>query len=111
MSQLSDFNAGAYSAAKGIIGPVSVVIGSGDPVDVIPGEARYSRASEMNGFQKSNSLRVVADTAEFIAVYPLEVKEYNGKLCTVDSEQWRIGDMERGESYVIIQLIGEDEVS
>jgi hypothetical protein len=111
MSQLSDFNAGAFSTAKVIIGPVPIVIDSGDPVDVIPGEARYNRASEMNGFQKSNSLRVVADAAEFIAAYPLAVENYNGKLCMVDSEQWRISDMERGESYVTIQLIGKDEVS
>jgi hypothetical protein len=111
MSQLTDFNAAAYSEAKGIIGTRSLVIGTGDPVDVVNGEARYNRASELNGFQKSNSLRVVCDVAEFTASYTSPVLSYNGKLCTVDSEQWRISDTEEGDSYIIISLIGEDEVS
>ena len=111
MSELTDFNEAGYATAKTIIGPTSFAIGSGDPVDVVPAEARHDRESENTGFQKSSSLSLVASVTEFRVAYPLEVETYNGKHCTNGADLWKIDSISEGESFIMITLIGRDEVS
>ena len=111
MSLLSDFTAGQYLTSKGVIGATAVIIGTGDAVDVIQGEERQERASELNGFERSSRLTIVAGLADFIAVYPAAIQTYLGKNCTHKGDEWRIADIEEGAGFVTITLASRTEVS
>ena len=110
MSELTDFVTGVYTECKTIIGATSFVIGSGGSVDVIQAEEIHDRASEMNGFEQSSSLRLVCSLADFTAEYASTPKSYLGKICTHDGDEWRIGGIEPGVSFVTITLVSRNEV-
>lgn len=111
MSILSDFSESNFLSASSIIGTKQFRIGSGSPIDVVKAEARYDRESEMNGFQRIESQTITFLTKEFKKFYPSDIKSQLGKHCTLDSEEWKIGDIEEGESFTTLMLISRTEVS
>lgn len=111
MSLLSDFSEGAFNVAKDIIGTKNFSINSGPMIEAVKGEARYDRASELNGFQAGETLTIVVNASKFVCQYSLAARSYLGQFCTFDGEKWRVGDIEKGEVFVTITLISRSEVS
>ena len=111
MSLLNDFAKAQFQTAKDIIGEVAFIIGTGEAVDAVKAEARHDRESELNGFQRSQSLTIVVDGETFAKEYTDSITSYLGKFCTVGGDEWKIGDIEEGETFLTFNLISRSEVS
>ena len=109
MSIFSDFASSAMNQARDIIGTSLFSIGSGYAIEAVQAEQRLSRDSDLGGFDERDSLDIVCKTDEFVSHYADSVKSYLGKNCTYNYESWRIGDIEKGESFVTISLISRKQ--
>jgi hypothetical protein len=111
MSILSDFSEGGFDLAKSIIGTNGFAIGSGQALNVVKSEARIDRESEMGGFERSESVPVVVNTSTFTQYYTANIRTYQGRYCSLDGVDWKIGDIEQGDVFTTFTLISREEVS
>lgn len=111
MSQLSDFDTAAFTISKAVIGVAAFIIGTGGSVDVIDGEGSHDRTSEEAGYEDANTRTVVASRLDFEDKYEGNVRNYEGKLCTVDGVTWRIGSILDDVNYITFMLVGGEEVA
>jgi hypothetical protein len=104
MSILSDFTKAAFGISGDIIGRESLIISGGAAVTGIMNEATFSREYESGGFEQSASMDFVTGIEDFMAAYPLEAKNYEGKAATARGEDWRVITIRPGASFVTISL-------
>jgi hypothetical protein len=109
MSLLSDFTAACHAIAAPVIGLESIAIGAGQPVSGTLAESDFHRNYEEGGFEQSASLEFVTDLASFVAKYPNAAKSYEGNKVTARGDNWRIGSISVGASFVKISLISSNK--
>ena len=109
MSLLSDFTAACHAIAAPVIGLESIAIGAGQPVSGTLAESDFHRNYEEGGFEQSASLEFVTDLAAFVAKYPSAAKSYEGNKVTARGDNWRIGSISVGASFVKISLISSNK--
>lgn len=111
MSQLTDFQTAAFTVSKAVIGALPFTIGALASVDCIEGEESHSRDSELGGYDAADTLHVVISRIDFELIYTANIKTYEGTLCTVGTDTWRIERAMKDSNYISFDLVGEDETS
>jgi hypothetical protein len=105
MSELTDFMQSGFKSAVSTIGEKPFIIGSGQPIDIVNGEAVYEREWEMQGFDSEATLTVVGSSVDFTAEYPLDPVDYHGKKCTINGAAWKVGTLSVGDEFITINLV------
>ena len=111
MSKLSDFDAAAFSIASEVIGTVKFSIDGGPGIDVVNGEGKFERDSELGGFMSGSTKTIVLARDAFDSMYSITYQDLKGRLCSVDGEEWRIQSPTVEINYLTLDLIDPKEVS
>ena len=109
MSILSEFTAACHAIAAPVIGMESITIADGQAISGTLAESDFHRNFEEGGFEQSASLEFVIDLAAFVAKYPNAFKSYEGNRVAARGENWRIGSISSGSSFVKISLISSNK--
>jgi len=109
MSLLSDFAKDSFFQARKVIGTKIMSISGGTGVEVVLNEARFERDYEIGGYGDAESLTATAQSAEFVAAYPLTPANYLGLTCVVDGDTWRIQQIIAGDATTDLILSSKED--
>lgn len=113
MSIIGDIARNALRGARASLGTDGqsdeIKIDGGEPWKVTRNEERRGRDFELGGQQVNITLAVVGETYDFDQAYQSAVNTYLGQLATMNGNTYRIADIEKGEVFTTLALVGEEE--
>jgi hypothetical protein len=110
MSALTTFAAAAFKAAATTIGTKVFSIDGGEEINVVAAEQNHDREFD-EGYSDGTTIQVVCSVTDFEAAYTSPAKDYQGLACELDSDNWRVGNIQIGDAFATISLVAATRAS
>lgn len=103
-SPLVKFSQSAFLQSRAVIGGESLSISGGATLSVVLNAVTDSRDFEAGGYEQDIEFEAVARADEFLTAYPLNPREYLGKLASARGRTFRVVRIASGQGFTRIEL-------